>query len=164
MNAASLTLASLGSPPTRLAGVASRPSILPFLLLFLSPLSPSLPRLAATVARSNAPFPAPAKLTLPPLRSLAAVFRGQPPPPAVPLLLATRLIHIHAVVIVCRLPAGRHYYTSCLRSRHRKTDSATSSSSSSSFSSFRLSLPLTKVDSREATLGSPSRRIASRLE
>lgn len=30
------------------------------------------------------------------------------------------LIHIHAVVIVCRLPAGGHYYTSCARSRHRE--------------------------------------------
>lgn len=43
-----------------------------------------------------------------------------PPPPFLDPPSPPRLIHIHAVVIVCRLPAGGHYYTSCARSRHRE--------------------------------------------
>lgn len=44
-------------------------------------------------------------------RSSFSFATSRPPP---------HLIHIHAVVIVCRLPAGGHYYTSCARSRHRE--------------------------------------------
>lgn len=52
--------------------------------------------------------------------SSATVFDPLSPPPPPPHRPPPHLIHIHAVVIVCRLPAGGHYYTSCARSRHRE--------------------------------------------
>lgn len=67
-----------------------------------STLDPPLPPLPLTSPR---PRPRSRSHSLPPPPS--------PPPPP-------RLIHIHAVVIVCRLPAGGHYYTSCARSRYRE--------------------------------------------
>lgn len=52
--------------------------------------------------------------------SFAAVLGPpSPPPPLSRPRPPPHLIHIHAVVIVCRLPAGGHY-TSCARSRHRE--------------------------------------------
>lgn len=53
-------------------------------------------------------------------RPSSATVLGPPSPPPPLLRPPPRLIHIHAVVIVCRLPAGGHYYTSCARSRHRE--------------------------------------------
>lgn len=65
---------------------------------------------AAGEARSRRLF-----LWFAPLAFVLLLFR------LVPFFLRSpALIHIHASVIVCRLAAGGHYYTSCARSRHRE--------------------------------------------
>jgi len=91
-------------------------------------------RLSHNLPPESSPSPPPATFSVEPdcscanvlLRrrpSSATVLNPPSPPPPPPPCPPPRLIHIHAVVIVCRLPAGGHYYTSCARSRHREAAS-----------------------------------------
>lgn len=75
-------------------------------------LSPGLALSATSNVLRQARLRSHANVLPPPPLTILFLFRHHHPPP--------RLIHIHAVVIVCRLPAGGHYYTSCARSRHRE--------------------------------------------
>lgn len=107
-------------PPSRPPPIPSLSCLaIPFLCRTVSP-----SRVLALSATSNVlrwvRLPSYTNVLLHRRPSSATVFDPPSPPSPPPPRPPPHLIHIHAVVIVCLLPAGGHYYTSCARSRHRE--------------------------------------------